>query len=488
MKFLKRQFWTSFLQPAANAGGYESAAPSPRRAPVNAPSPSDKKRELTPTTRRELLRRSRYLMKNSGFTREMIADMAIYSTGDGIRPQALTNDLEWNKAAEDYFATWAARAEITERFSIEECQHLVCRGLDVDGEYFVLKVRNRDGLPKLQLIESHRIGGAGSAQESTDGIILNEFGAPVAYRLILDDGSTQDVPASAVLHIFEPENASGVRQPPTLQHSINHILDEMEMLALEKHAVKDNADVSRVIKREGGSLPESQDFAVTSPPPENGPPSDPASLQQIVGGKVVALQPGESLESFQSARPSPVFTGFLEHLKRDAAAGMLPYEFVLDPTKVGGAGVRLIVAKADRRFSYRQMILIQRFLRPVWGYVIGDAIDRGELAAVAGWNRVGWVCPRRVTVDAGREAQQHRADVEMGLLSFSDHFSELGMDFREEMERRAQDAQHILTLAKQYGIPVEMLYRPSGSQTVSNGLNADTGHNGSGGNAPEQST
>jgi capsid protein len=112
------------------------------------------------------------------------------------------------------------------------------------------------------------------------------------------------------------------------------------------------------------------------------------------------------------------------------------------------------------------MILIQRLLRPTWGYVIGDAIDRGELAPMKNWNRVGWVCPRRVTVDAGREAESHRRDVEMGLLSFSDHFAELGMDFREEIERRAQDAKAILEMAKHYGVPVDMLYRPSGTQTV----------------------
>jgi lambda family phage portal protein len=440
--------------------GYESANASPRRGQVPGAAPTDTKKELTSHTRRELVRRSRYLNRNSGFSREMVADMAIYSTGDGIRPQPQSDDADWNKAAEAYFARWAARAEITRRFSFEECQYLVCRGLDVDGEYFCLKVRDGLGLPRLQLVESHRIGDTLGSAETVDGIKLDAFGAPVAYRLILDDNATRDVPANAVMHIFEPESASGVRQPPTLQHSINHILDEMEMLALEKHAVKDNADIARILKRESGSLDESGDFSVETGEQPNAA-SDASLLQRIVGGKLVALKPGESLDSFQSNRPSPVFTGFLEHLKRDSAAGMLPYEFVLDASNIGGAGVRLIVAKADRRFSYRQMILIQRLLQPTWGYVIGDAIDRGELAPVKGWNKVGWVCPRRVTVDAGREAQQNRADVETGLKTLSDHYSELGMDFREELERRAQDAKAIMEAAAKYGVPVEMLYRPS---------------------------
>jgi capsid protein len=68
-----------------------------------------------------------------------------------------------------------------------------------------------------------------------------------------------------------------------------------------------------------------------------------------------------------------------------------------------------------------------------------------------------------VTVDAGREAQQNRADVEMGLKTLSDHFQELGADFGEEIERRASDAKLILETAEKYGIPVEMLWKPSGS-------------------------
>jgi capsid protein len=446
---------------------YEAANPSSRRSRVPGAAPTDARKELTSHTRRELVRKSRYLSKNSGFTREVVGDMAIYSTGDGIRPQAQSADPAWNHAAEEYFARWSARPEITGRFSFEECQSLVCRGIDIDGEYFILKVRDRFDRARIQLVESHRVGSPADATEAVDGIIFDAVGAPLAYLVLQDDGSYRPIFANAVMHVFEPEFASGARHHPTLQHSINHILDEMEMLALEKHAVKDNQDVSRVVKREDGTLDDDSDFLVSQGAGgESAEPSDPTALQRILGGKVVALKPGESMESFQSNRPSPVFTGFLEHLKRDSSAGVLPYEFVLDASKIGGAGVRLIVAKADRRFSYRQLILIQRFLRPTWGWVIGDAIDRGELEPVPGWNKVTWVCPRRVTVDSGREAAQHRADVESGLLTLSDHFSEIGMDFREELEKRAQDSRAILDAAQKYGVPVSMLWKPSGTQMI----------------------
>ena len=88
------------------------------------------------------------------------------------------------------------------------------------------------------------------------------------------------------------------------------------------------------------------------------------------------------------------------------------------------------------------------------------------LPAVEGWRKISSVPPKRVTVDAGREAQQNRADVEMGLKTLSDHFQELGADFGEEIERRASDARLILETAAKHCVPVEMLWKPSGSSIV----------------------
>lgn len=449
------------LVPKAWSSVYDNAQNSPRRGPVPGAAPRDARRDLPPSTRRELVRRARYLYRNSGFVREMVSSMAIYSTGDGIRPQAQSPDADWNQRAEDYFKRWGARCEVSGRFSFEECQGLVCRGLDIDGEYFVLKTRNRLGLPSIQLIETHRIGGDDLTTNTIDGMTLDGWGAPITYRL-LEDGGPRDIPAFQILHVFEPEHASAVRSAPTIQHSINHVLDEMELIALEKHAVKDNADVTRILRNEAGQLEEGTDFEFrdgeVAREPEN---SDPADLQRIAGGKLLALKPNESLESFESKRPSPTFTGFLEHLRRDSALGVLPFEFTADSSKIGGAGVRLVVAKADRRFSFRQMILIQRLIRPVWFYVIGDAIDRGELEPMPNWWRISCVTPRRVTVDAGREAQQNRADVEMGLKTISDHYEELGADFGEEIERRARDVRLILDTAHKYSVPVELLWKPA---------------------------
>ena len=108
-----------------------------------------------------------------------------------------------------------------------------------------------------------------------------------------------------------------------------------------------------------------------------------AIVALLLTAPALALEPGEEFQSFQSNRPSPAFTGFLAALERDIAQGVLPYEFVSDPTKAGSASIRLISAKAGRVFGKYQTVMITTLCHPTWGYVIGQAIANGEPQHVA---------------------------------------------------------------------------------------------------------
>jgi capsid protein len=180
-----------------------------------------------------------------------------------------------------------------------------------------------------------------------------------------------------------------------------------------------------------------------------------------MGGKLIALEPGEDMTSFQSNRPNATFTGFLAALERDIAMGVLPWEFVSDSSKLGGATVRLVTAKAGRVFNKYSQVLIDQFCVPTWGYIIGQGIAAGEIPDDPDWNRVSWTTPKSVTVDAGRESASDRADLEMGRLSFSEDFGLRGLDFKTEVEKRAADLAHIKATAAKHGIPFELLFRPS---------------------------
>ena len=454
---------------------FEGAKYSNKRSWINTPWPADAKRTMTVFDRQELTRKMRWLSVNAGLVRQMISDNVLYSIADGIKAQAASGNAEWDKLAEEYFERWANKpCEISGRYNFWECQQIACRKVDVDGEIFVLKTYSSDGSPLLQMIESHRVGtsanAAGTPDGMWDGVMFNKFGAVIGYNVIKSDGTTRLVPSNSMLHVYHPEQVSGARAYSPLQHSINNLIDILEILSMEKVAVKTASDITRTITRENpqfdGSTADFEAFGMRPQDYPNQVYDNPEQVGSFIGGKILSLAPGEKLDSFQSNRPNDSFNGFIEHLQRDSAAGVLPYEFTADPTKAGGAAVRLVVSKAERHFGARQHMFMTRFLTPVWGYVIGNAIANGEIPANDNWSKVNWVTPRRVTVDAGREAAANQRDIEMGLKTLSDHFAELGMNPRDEIRRRASDARLLIDTATEFNVPLSMLYRPSNTPSA----------------------
>ncbi|MCP4444873.1 MAG: phage portal protein [Myxococcales bacterium] len=427
---------------------YEGASHSNRRRMVPGSSPTDNHHELNSSTRSQLVKASRYVSKNSGVAKEVITSNQLYAVGDGIRVKPQGGSATWKRRAVQYWEDWSQNCTICGRFNFVEVQRMVSRLIDEDGECFVLKTNDgRD--PKIQIIESHRVGNwKADSDDYIDGIKFDRLGRPKLYCYMDNSGNIRDLKADSVLHVFDPERPSTARSAPTLSHCTNHLRDAMELLALEKHAVKQSADVVHILNTESAS----SDDAEFMPVQTLGDGTDPATLQRITGGKVVSTQGGEELSSFESKRPNSTFTGFLDYLDRDTTLGVLPYEFVVDPSKPTGAGVRLVVAKADRRFQWRSRLISTRLIEPLWFFVIGSAVEAGKLTGPSGWWRVKTGTPRRVTVDAGRERREDREDVMAGLKNLGDHFDEHGKDFVEEVEQRAAELAHIEEIAAKYGV------------------------------------
>lgn len=461
----KKSAWTTGPGIFSN---FESAKFSNKRSWIWSSWPQDFKKTMTVFDRMETTRKMRWLELNAGLIRQVLSDMALYTIGGGIKAQSNSGDEVWDDRAEAYFKKWASRAcEITGRFSFFEVQHIICRLMDRDGECFIIKSRGPNGEPKLQIIESHRVGNSDQTSpppNTIDGIEFGPYGQPVSYNVIRSDGSSRKVPANAVLHLFEPELASGARAYSPLQHSINNLVDMLEVLSLEKLAVKTASDITRTITRENPNFDGSQsDFEAFGMRPQDygDGMTDPSEASTFIGGKVLALAPGEKLESFESNRPNKTFEGFLEHLQRDSLAGCLPFEFSGNPTKAGGVVMRFVVAKADRRFTHRQNVLVQRFLTPVWGYVIGNAIKNGDLPPIDTWTNVSWTTPRKVTVDAGRDAQQNRLDIETGIKTLTENYLEEGLDPKEKLRENAAEKAYIKRLAEEFDISPAAIYKPS---------------------------
>jgi capsid protein len=425
------------------------------RRVIYAPQPDDMRRDMSPWDRNEMVKKCRWAERESSLFRQILNDLVIYVVGDGIKWQSHASDPETARLHEEYFAMKAKNLDVSGK-SFFQSQAILTRAMFRDGDAFSLKA-DLNGEAKTQIIEAHRVGDPtdrDTPSDCWDGIGFGKYNEPIYYSVYQADGGARKVEAQSVMHIVDMETASGSRGVPTLQSALCAIQDVKELLDLERRAVKDNGDVNRVIFKGSGFLDEDAASEISN---SRGSAENVASQ---MGGKAIVLESSDRFESFESKRPNSTFVGFLAALEKDICS-ILPYEFVKDPTSAGGASVRLVTAKAARVFGKYQNIIIERFCQPTWEYIIADGIAKGEIPDDSRWWSASWTTPKSVTVDAGREAANDRADIEMGLMSMSELYGQRGLDFRSEMEKRAADMAHIQNLAKQYGIPFELLFRPT---------------------------
>ena len=425
------------------------------RRVIYAPQPDDMRRDMSPWDRNEMVKKCRWAERESSLFRQILNDLCIYVVGDGIKWQSHAENPETARLHEEYFAMKAKNLDVSGK-SFFQSQAILTRAMFRDGDAFSLKA-DLNGEAKTQIIEAHRVGDPtdrDTPSDCWDGIGFGKYNEPIYYSVYQADGGSRKVEAQSVMHIVDMETASGSRGVPTLQSALCAIQDVKELLDLERRAVKDNGDVTRVIFKGSGFLDEDAASEISS---AHGSAENIASQ---MGGKAIVMEGSDRFESFESKRPNSTFVGFLAALEKDICS-ILPYEFVKDPTSAGGASVRLVTAKAARVFGKYQNIIIERFCQPTYEYIIADGIAKGEIPDDSRWWSASWTTPKSVTVDAGREAANDRADIEMGLMSMSELYGQRGLDFRSEMEKRAADMAHIQNLAKQYGIPFELLFRPS---------------------------
>lgn len=424
---------------------------------------SDTKRELTRFTRRQLMAKARYFYANDGFARGAIRETARYAVGHGLRPQAQTPNKEWNAQAEAFWEQWCKIADATGKNHFNRIQRLISVAIDRDGDIGVLLVKTPSGFPQVQLIESHRIGTLGdNGQQWVDGVKVDEMNRPIAYRIITgnDDLTAKwvDVSARDFVLVFEPERADQVRGVTALYHAINTIHDKKDILDAERVAVKQASKIAAVLKTDDGTT-EAEDWRDDET--ENAATEGTKlTLAQMQSGMLPVIGKDEDIQFHTSDRPSPAFTGFLDFLIRDVATGLgLPYEFVWNPEKLGGTSQRFVLEKAQRRFRERQDLLKTMLLDRLWFWVVSVAMQRGDLPQQEGAWRVSWQTPSELTVDAGRDGQQDREDLKMGLTTEARIYGKQGLDWEDERDQREHEIDDLLTRAtrvsQKHGVSLE---------------------------------
>lgn len=433
--------------------GYQSAGFSKSRTLLPGMI-TDAWRELDPRTRRELMRKARFMKKNSGLSRAMAITIRDYAVGPGIFPIPSTEDDDWNELAMEWWSEHAKVADVSGKHTVWSWQSQMAWCGFWDGELFTLLTEAAGGMAQFQIIRAHQVGddGLGAEEGWRDGIRINDVGRPRAFRVKQRDEKYKAVPAGSMLHFMLQEDPEALRGVTAMMFALNTEHDVHDLLALEKEAVKDNSRIARVIYNESGEVEDSD--AAHFAAPDASTPSD-LAREAVYGAEVPHLGANERMENWVSNRPSPAFTGFLDYLGRLLTQGAgMPYEFAWAPQKINAAGQRSLLDRVDRCCDFWARGIARPTSR-YYTYALGRAIDAGELPAIKGWWRHEVVrgAPR-VSIDKAKDAREDRENLKMGLDTIKAYYARHGRYWKTELRQTAKEQRFILDLAEEFNLDV----------------------------------
>ncbi len=466
-----------FLLPSNIKASYEGAGEGRRSAGWDAPDSS--LNSINTPALRNLRSRSRAAVRNDPYAFNVVDKRVSNLIGTGITPRAQTDDNDLRKQLQVLWEDWVDESDADELTDFYGQQALVARTVETSGECFVRlrPRRTEDGLAvplQVQLLapefvphdkfETTRDGNVIRA-----GIEFNAIGKRVAYWMYrshpgessaLTGGYNQlvRVPATQVLHIFDPLEPGQLRGVPRL----SPVLKRLRSL--------DNYDDAVLFRQEVANL-----FAgfITRPTPEGGPPpldpvtGQPLSLDRDGFTPMVALEPGTMQElgpgeEVEFSKPPDAGNNYPDFMRQQlmaAAAGAgVPYEIVTgDMRDINDRVMRVVLNEFRRRLEQLQFgVYVHQLCRPVRAAWLDMAFLAGavQLPNYAQrrreYLRTRWVPQGWPYLQPVQDVQARRMEVQAGFASRSEMVLRTGYDAETVDSENAADLERATRLRLNY--------------------------------------
>lgn len=463
---------------------------------IYAPATYGQPSESTQTSRSRVVMmwEARELVENVPQARAVSRKFGQYLTPSEYSPS--TGDKDYNGLVSDYFHEWCKHCDISGRHSFKKLVQLAAEERPVDGDCGFVIRRSGNEL-RLQMVPATRIGNPNALGAESDhyfqGIIVDDFGRPTAYRIyrVTREGvyfGAEEVPASNFTHYFDPFRIDQYRGVTDFHCSSRTIRMLNEILEAEKAGVRFASQQAALIFSDRTSANPRNLFT----PTPNAPLLPTGQEQQNEFSQVATIRYFGSADKIEvmPARPSQAFAGFIAHLMHEIAIGTgIPQGVLFGTEDYTGPAVRAEFAAADRIFSRHQGILQDKVLDPIKNAVILDAIARQEIpppplkdgetmiAALKRATKGEWRFPAKLTIDVGRESAANMAENRQGAKSLQEIAAEQGTDAFARLDQIAAEASYIKELSTKYGVPETSIRLVTNSLPSTPAAAAATGDN-----------
>ena len=457
------------------------------------------RRELTPFTRREILRKTRAVEANLGLYRRIKTTVGKYSVGFGILPVPQTNSPEWNKESRQKFEDWGDNRSVCDvagAMTLWERQRFHAETFFGDGESFDALVSSKvSGAPQLQLFDAAEVGGAlfpvgGDIANVVDGVRVNEQGRPISYFVqsmasaaagFFSAGESTEISASDMIHIVRRYRVNQLRGISHFYAGDNPAIDFMDIRGLVTAAAKLHSALGIAVKKKSGDAgKKGMTGRVDKLLGTDGQSVTQVNERFIQGANIQYLGLDEEIELLTSNHPSTNLLQFLEFLIRDICTSTgLPSEIIWNMAELGGANSRIVLADAQWFFDGIQDMINQTFNQRVWVWWCASMMKNGQLSQCPDprWWNCHWQGPPKLTADAGRAIQGDVMALQNGLLNWEDYHTARGANYQDKIGKQIDAIAWAMDLCEKKGIPFEYIFslKPGTPTSGSGGLGSSVG-------------
>jgi len=401
---------------------------------------------ISAEVRRTLRSRARYEIANNSYAHGIVLTLANYVVGTGPRLQMLTSDPEANRVIEHEFSGWCRAIGLPHKLRtmrIAQCASGECFGLLATNPRIAAPVQL-----DVRLIEADQVATPWSVARrdisAVDGIILDEFGNPVAYTVLrqhpgdntaLRTGSSDfDVmPAESVIHLFRAERPGQSRGVP----EITPALPLFAMLRRYTLAVLSSA--------EQAALPSGVIYT-DAPADSEAASVEPMDTVEMDRGTWLTMPFGWKIGQLKAEQPTTVYADFKHEIINEIARCLnMPFNIAAG----NSSGYNYASGRLDHQAFFKAIRIDQAYL----GDVVLDRVLKAwidEAVLIEGYLPQSvrtldadlphqWFWDGFEHVDPAKEANAQSTRLASNTTTLAAEFAKQGLDWESELRQRARE-------------------------------------------------
>lgn len=344
-----------------------------------------------PLTRDNVRRDARSLRRNNSDLRAMATRLSDLLVGDGLVVRSADENQERANRYTGYFKAWA-ESRTPDRLGVRtlwQMLHAIAQVPIYEGDGLIVKVRDTDGTPQLQWIEGERLinpsNGIDTASmvggcEIVAGKIVRYHVAEWAAVGAYTDRKTRGLDARDVIPVrnlaHDPMNR--VRSLPAAEAGMDtlQLVDEMEYNSTVAGAMA--AAYALIIETHSPGETQAGLERATDDQTETSS-ARPQDIE-MRPGMIFHAGEGETVKGVQAEQPNinvPAYTrSMIGKVGADLGIAFTFSHLNLEGMTAANARALLAVQQRILELAHSQIELI---IRDVWKFVIGAAIENGEL-------------------------------------------------------------------------------------------------------------